>query len=96
MNSFPISKQNRKTNVQSVVKILLIAKNFTFGILSSNPSLCAQNIGQTNQTWKFGAEKVLLQGYVRNQAPRRVLAKNFKKCDEEGVSGSVISECTIL
>ena len=61
MNTFPTSKQNRKTNVQSVVKILLIAKIFTFGILSSNPSLCAQNIGQTNQTWKFGAEKVLLQ-----------------------------------
>ena len=50
---------------------------------------------QTEMT-EFGAEKVLLQGYVRNQAPRRVLAKNFKKCDEEGVSGSVISECTIL
>ena len=45
---------------------------------------------------EFGAEKVLLQGYARSQVPRRVLAKNFKKSDEEGVSGSAISACTIL
>ena len=45
---------------------------------------------------EFGAEKDLLQGYARSQTPRRVLAKNFNKSDEEAVSGSVISACTIL
>lgn len=43
MNTFPISKQNRKTNVQSVVKILLITKIFTFGILSLNPFVCSEH-----------------------------------------------------
>ena len=41
--------------------------------------LCAQNTGQTNQTWKFGAEKVLLQREQGTHAQKIQILHGFQK-----------------